>query len=247
MSKWVVNLSWDEAPHLSAKDKQEMLAGYSPHERDARSKGLPQLGAGAIYPVPESDIVVRPFEIPEEWEIAYGMDVGWKKTAAIWGAYNKKEDTWYLYSEYYRGYAEPSVHADGIRARGTWINGVIDPASRGGSQKDGVSLLDEYMKLGLELSLANNSVEPGLLDVFQRVSTGRLKVFSTLQNWLAEYRIYRRDDKGKVVKDRDHLMDATRYLMMSGFNVMSVKPPEEEDEVGHIAINALGRSEICGY
>jgi hypothetical protein len=32
-----------------------------------------------------------------------------------------------------------------------------------------------------------------------------------LQNWLSEFRIYRRDEKGKIVKQNDHLMDATRY------------------------------------
>jgi hypothetical protein len=50
-------------------------------------------------------------------------------------------------------------------------------------------------------------------------------VFRTLQNWLSEYRLYRRDEKGRVVKDRDHLMDATRYLLMSGSAVAAVKSP----------------------
>lgn len=247
MSKYVINLTWEDAPHLTKSDKDMLIASYAPHERDARSKGLPQLGSGAIFPVPETDIVVKPFEIPEHWPIAYGMDVGWKKTAALFGAYDAKSDTWYLYSEYYRGYAEPSVHSEAIKARGQWIHGVIDPASRGGSQKDGLTLLDEYMKLGLTLSLANNSVEPGLLDVFQRLSTGRLKIFSTLQNWLAEYRVYRRDLRGKVVKERDHLMDCTRYLIMSGQDVMDIRPEEEIDQVIGVNTSSTGRSNICGY
>jgi hypothetical protein len=41
-----------------------------------------------------------------------------------------------------------------------------------------------------------------------RIYTGRLKVFSTLGNWLVEFRIYRRDEKNRVVKKGDHLMDA---------------------------------------
>ena len=32
------------------------------------------------------------------------------------------------------------------------------------------------------------------------MSTGRLKVFRTLQSWLAEYRLYRRDEKGAARK-----------------------------------------------
>jgi hypothetical protein len=40
-------------------------------------------------------------------------------------------------------------------------------------------------------------------------SSGRQKVFSSCQRFLEEYRLYRRDAKGKIVKTRDHLMDAT--------------------------------------
>ena len=58
----------------------------------------------------------------------------------------------------------------------------------------------------------------------QRLSTGRLKVFRTLQSWLAEYRLYRRDEKGAVVKKDDHLMDATRYFVVSGLPLCTVAP-----------------------
>jgi hypothetical protein len=48
----------------------------------------------------------------------------------------------------------------------------------------------------------------------------------SLQNWLSEFRIYRRDEKGKIVKQNDHLMDATRYLILSGLHVASREPRE---------------------
>ncbi|MNL64102.1 Terminase-like family protein [compost metagenome] len=56
------------------------------------------------------------------------------------------------------------------------------------------------------------------------MSTGRLKVFASCRNWIDEYRIYRRDDKGRIVKERDHLMDATRYLVKTGLSLARVKP-----------------------
>lgn len=224
MSKLVVSATWDDVPHLSADQKAELWQSIPPYQRDARSKGIPQLGSGAIYPVAESDIVCDPFEMPLYWPRAYGLDVGWNRTAAIWAAHDRDDDVVYLYSEHYRGQAEPSVHAAAIRARGDWMQGAIDPASRGRGQKDGEQLLQNYLDLGLLLSKAENGVEAGLFDVWQRLSTGRLKVFRTLQNWLAEYRLYRRDDKGQVVKTNDHLMDATRYLIVSGLQLASVAP-----------------------
>ena len=201
-----------------------MMRELPPHQRDARSKGVPTLGSGAIYPVPEDDIVVDPFRVPVFWPRAYGFDVGWNRTAAIWGAHDRDNDIVYLYAEHYRGQAEPSIHADAIKAKGEWVPGVIDPASRGRAQRDGEQLLQNYLEIGLRLSLAENGVEAGIFDVWQRLSTGRLKVFRTLQNWLGEYRLYRRDDKGAVVKTNDHLMDATRYLIVSGIGVACVDP-----------------------
>ena len=220
---------WDDVPHITKEDADALLSSYSPHEREARSKGIPQLGSGAIYPVPESDIVVDPFTPPANWPRAFGMDVGWNRTAAIWGAVDPETGVVYLYNEYYRSQAEPVVHAAAIAARGEWIPGVVDPAARGRSQKDGLSLFDEYCELGLVLNTANNAVEAGLLEVWNRVSTGGLKVCSHLSNWLAEYRIYRRDEKGKVVKQNDHLMDATRYLIMSGINIADTNIHEDTD------------------
>jgi hypothetical protein len=195
-----------------------------PHQRQARVKGIPSLGAGAIYPVAEEDIVVDDFQLPIYWPRGYGMDVGWKRTAAVWHAHNRDTDVVYLYSEHYRGEAEPSVHAAAIRARGAWIPGAIDPAARGRSQVDGEQLLQSYIDLGLNLTKADNAVESGIYDTWERMSTGRLKVFKSLQNWLAEYRIYRRDTKGKIVKENDHLMDATRYDVKTGLLIECLPP-----------------------
>lgn len=226
MTKYVVQSSWDDSPHLTPEAQKALIDSYPPHERDARTKGIPQLGSGAIYPIPESEIICEPFEWPYFWRQAYGLDVGWNRTAAIWCAYDSEHDVAYLTSEHYRGQAEPAVHAAAIRARGDWIPGVIDPAARGRSQHDGETLLSQYKALGLKLTLADNAVEAGIFDVWTRLSTGRLKVFSTLRNWLLEYRLYRRDERGKIVKDRDHLMDATRYLMMSGLTISAFRPRE---------------------
>lgn len=242
-SRYLVQAGWDDVPHLDADTKRELLASTQPYLRDARSKGIPSLGAGAIYPVEESAITVEPFAIPAYWRRAYGLDVGWNRTAAIWGAIDPNTDTVYLYAEHYRGQAEPSVHATALRARGEWIPGVIDPASRGRSQRDGQQLIQNYSDLGLKLSLADNAIDAGIDDVWMRLATGRLKVFRTCLNWLAEYRLYRRDEKGKIVKANDHLMDGSRYLIRSGLAVAIVAPTHAR---GAIASPIVGDSH-AGY
>lgn len=198
--------------------------------RDARSKGIPVLGAGAIYPVPEDVVLCDPFEIPDYWPRAYGLDVGWNRTAAVWGAWDRDSDIVYLYSEHYMGQAAPAVHASSIKSRGEWIWGAIDPASAGSGQVDGRKLREEYSKQGLNLIDADNAVEAGIHACYQRLVSGRLKVFRTLRNWTSEFRIYRRNEDGKIIKELDHLMDATRYLIMSGMRMAKYQPDYDDDE-----------------
>ena len=107
---------------------------------------------------------------------------------------------------------------------------MIDPAAQGRTQNDGEQLIQLYRNCGLTLSPAKNAVEAGIYQVWQLMSSGKLKVFRSLGNWLAEFRLYQRDTDGHVVKAHDHLMDATRYLAMSGLPLMRTKPLEQAKE-----------------
>ena len=144
MSRYVVQAGWDDVPHITDEDKVELGSGLLPHQKDARMYGTPSLGSGAIYPVDEKDVFIQPIPLPNFYMRGYGLDVGWKCTAAIWGAMDRDNDIIYVYSEHYRGQAEPAVHAAAIKARGSWIKGAIDPAARGRNQKDGTRLIEQY-------------------------------------------------------------------------------------------------------
>lgn len=225
-SRVMVNAGWKDVPHLDAEDMRQLEAETPEWLRDARMRGIPNIGAGAIYPISEAKIKVDPFPIPSFWPRAYAFDVGWNWTACLWMAWDRDTFTKYIYAEYLASQQLPQVHADAVKSRGAWIQGVIDPGAKGGSQRDGEKLMVEYEGLGLKLSPAINSVSAGLVKTWRDLSVGRTKVFSTLQHFFSEYRLYRRDENGKIVKKKDHLMDCMRYLHMSGDGVARVKPVE---------------------
>ena len=56
-----------------------------------------------IYPIPDSDIVVKEFSIPDHWPRGYGLDIRWNTVAVIWGARDPQTDVLYLFSEYHGG------------------------------------------------------------------------------------------------------------------------------------------------
>jgi len=245
--KFVIGATWDDAPHLTEEQKTELWKSIPPYQRDARSKGIPQLGSGAIYPIPEDQIWVPDFEIPVHWPRCFSLDVGWNWTAASWFAFDRDNDLGYITSVYKRGEAEPSVHADAIKARGKWIPGVIDPSSKAASVIDGRNLLDIYTySLGLDLTKAENSVEAGIYATWLALSLGKLKVFKSCTLWFEEFRLYRRDEKGKIVKINDHLMDTTRYGEMSGLQV-AIPMPFEDAYPDERYQDDKPRDDMCGY
>ena len=220
----MVFCEWSEVPHLSEQEKADLIARIPIHQRDARTKGIPALGSGAIYPVPESDIRVPDFAIPKHWPRGFALDTGWDWTAAVWGVLDREAQVFYVYSVYKRGQAEPAVHAAAIRSRGAWIPGVGDAAAI--NNNDGRQFIDIYRRLGLKLDLADKAVEAGIQEVWELLSAGRLKVFESCGAWFEEFRLYRRDDKGRIVKQHDHLMDCTRYLVRGRTRMKTQQTPK---------------------
>jgi phage terminase large subunit-like protein len=210
----VIQAGWDDAPWLDADEKERMLQKVEPHLRDARSKGIPNIGEGNVYPLTWDEVQCESFEIPAHWKRIYGMDVGWNYTAAVFLAIDPETDAAYVYAAYKGEKKRPEEHAARIKdlAKG-WIPGTIDPASRGRSQTDGSQLLSIYRQHGLRLHLADNAVESGVQTVWDRLSNGKLKIFKHLHGLREEYMIYRREN-GRIVKEHDHLLDALRYAVM---------------------------------
>jgi len=222
-SREVIPCTWDDVPHLTEEWKQGKLENTPSYMRDTVSKGIPALGVGAVYPVPESNFVIEPLdEIPDHWPRAIGFDGGWRNTAAVWGAWDRETDTWYLYDEHKAGELVIPVHAAAIASRGAWIPIVGD--ARHTNVLDGEKMIDEYADNGIEIIPATKPGKEARIEkVRKRLITGKIKVFSTLRQWLQEYRMYHYDDKGRIVKEHDHCMDSTQYLIAEGEYIAKCK------------------------
>ncbi len=227
----VVRATWDDAPHMTVEAKESFLKKLPPHERDMRSKGIPLMGSGMVFPISEDDIIIEPIEIPRHWRRICGIDFGINHPfAAIWLAYDSESDVVYLIDEYLQTGTVPPVHASAIRMRSTWIPIIWPHDGLVRDKASGVPLADIYRKqegLPLRIDRFTNppapgqeegqggfGVEVGIMEMWQRMETGRFRVFSTCQRWLGEFRQYHRKD-GKIVALKDDAIDASRLAIMS--------------------------------
>lgn len=217
----VTTMTIEDALHYTPAQRAAIIAMYPAHEREARTKGIPTLGSGAVFPVSEDLITVQPFPIPAFWPRITGLDFGWDHpTAAAQLAWDKDSDTIYVVKTYRQREAVPAIHAAAVKPWGSYP--VAWPHD--GLQHDkgsGEQLASQYKKHGLLMLTeratfedGTNGVEAGISEMLERMQTGRWKVFSTCTAWLEEFRLYHRKD-GLIVKESDDTISASRYAYMS--------------------------------
>lgn len=217
----VTSMTIFDAEHYNDEERAAIIAAYPEHERKARAEGIPMLGSGAIFPIAEEMLKVRPFPIPNHWPRLVGLDFGWNHNfAAVWMAYDPDTDTLYVTDVFRQREATPSMHAVAIRAKGAWIPCAWPHDGLQHDKGSGKPLQQQYKEAGVNMMPTratwpdgSNSVEPGIMEMLDRMQTGRLKVFDHLEEWFEEFRMYHRKD-GKIVKMDDDAMSATRYAVM---------------------------------
>ena len=217
----VTVMTIDEAEHFTPEQRQKIVASYPAHERDARTKGVPILGSGLIFPVPEESITVAPFQIPDHWFRLGAMDFGWDHPfAAVELAHDADQDVVYVIKAHRLREATPVVHAGAIRGWGPLPWAWPRDGRRETLEGAGIALAEQYRAQGLDIIDQHAqfvdgsvSVEAGLIDMLNRMEGGKFKVFGSLLDWFEEFRLFHRKD-GKVVKQGDDLLAATRYGVM---------------------------------
>lgn len=225
----VVNMTINDAGHYTPEQRKALIAQYPPHEREARVNGTPTLGSGRIFQLADDVVAESQVQLQPHWPRICGIDFGWDHpTAAVWMAWDRDTDTVHVYDCYRVKEATPLIHAAAIKVRGEWIPVAWPHDGLQHDKGSGEALAEQYRKHGL-LMLADkatnaptkgeaegtggNGVEAGLMDMLDRMQTGRLRVAKHLNDWFEEFRLYHRDN-GKIVKEGDDLMSATRYALM---------------------------------
>lgn len=229
--QFVMHATWDDAPHITAKVKREMLASMSPHERDMRMKGIPTIGSGLVFPVREEDITCDGFEVPPYWRRISGIDFGYDHpTAWVSVAHDPESDVVYIIDAVRVSQTIIPQVAMQLKKRGAdripvaWPHDGLKHDSNSGRiirdlyADEGLNMLPDKFSNppspGMPEGSGGIGIEAGIMAMHSRMETGKLKVFKHLQEWFEEFRLYHRKN-GKIVDKNDDLMSATRYAVQS--------------------------------
>jgi phage terminase large subunit-like protein len=234
----VTTMTIHDAEHYTDAQREAIIASYPAHERDARTKGIPSLGSGRIFAVSEESVSVEPFPIPAHWAQLGGMDFGWDHpSAAVRMAWDKDSDTVYVTDCHRQKEQTPQVFALSLKEWPEWLPFAWPHDGLQHDKGSGEQLAAQYKKAGLKMMPeratfpdGTNGVEAGLQDMLARMQLKKLKVFSHLADWFEEFRMYHRKD-GKVVKESDDLMAATRYAYMMRRYAVSKKEAEMSEPI----------------
>ena len=226
----LLQATWDDAPHMTDTVRKQILEALPPHERKMRERGIPVLGSGLVFPLPEEDLLCDPIDIPDHWPRLCGIDFGWDHpTAVAWIAWDRDSDIIYVYDSYSLRQETVPVHASAINARGKWIPVIWPMDGRQADKGSGKNLTEQYRKesvnmlrehfsnppsQGMKEGTGGNSVEAGIMQMLTRFQTKRLKIFKNQGKLLEELRMYHRKD-GKIVPIHDDVISALRYCVMS--------------------------------
>lgn len=221
MSRAIIRMTIEDAEHYTPEQRAAIIASYPAHERDARVKGIPALGSGRVFPIADEEIACDAFQIPRDWAQIIGVDFGWDHPfGAARIAWDRDADILYLTHTYRQKEATPVIHAAAIKPWGEWIPVAWPHDGLQHDKGSGEQLAAQYRAQGLNMlherathEDGGNGVEAGVLEMLERMQTGRFKVFRHLADWFGEFRLYHRQD-GKIVKERDDLLSATRYAVM---------------------------------
>lgn len=237
----VTTMTIEDALHYTPAQRLAIVEAYPPHERDARARGEPMLGSGRIFPFDDATVAEPPLQIPAFWPRICGTDFGYNHpAAAVWGAWDRDTDTVHIYDCYRKKEASPAVIAAAIRARGAWIPCAWPHDGLVRDKASGVIIAQQYRDYGVNMLRdrathapakgqkegdGGSGLEAGIMDMYDRMQTGRLKVAKHLADWFEEFKMYHRKD-GLVVAELDDLLSATRYLLMMLRKAVVFNPPK---------------------
>lgn len=209
--------TWWDCPRFTAEQIEIELNQLPPWARDMRSKGLPFIGHGAVFPFSDDDLLIDDVTPGDNWEVIAGVDWGNVRdpSVVIIALRDPDTQTYYLYDIFYFDESEEARSADNVAKsllNSRYSNVPVIIPHDSGLKSDAATtkgkILERYNvnvkfpifhnppdsllkvpKYG-NISKAYNDVATGLEEMIFMMREGRFKVCRRCYQWLVEKRSY---------------------------------------------------------
>jgi phage terminase large subunit-like protein len=236
----MVRYTWDDVPLdlLDQKTRDLLISSWLPWEIEARTRGVPMAGEGAVFQVHWQDVILKESPVIQPWfKLICGIDFGRNPdpTAIVWLALDERTKTIFVYDEYCGRSQTPVEYTPHILNRGRHIPMAwpADGKRKGYTETESVinELTNKYgiNTLGEHFTNPDGSrgIDYGIQYMLQKMRFGELKISPHCVQLIDEMKQYHttRSGNGKVsFRGSDHLIDALRYAALSieryGSNVL---------------------------
>jgi len=209
---------------LSPEERQKIIEGYPAHQRDARAFGVPSAGEGAVFRV-RPEALLEPHipmhMIPLEWTKIWGIDFGINHPfAAVLLLWDRDLDVMHVWHTLRISDQTPTFHVPAMMAIGADVPVAWPKDGHSREKSSGEELQLAYKRAGLKMigthaqfDQGGVSLEAGVMEMEERMKSGRWKVSEHLTEFQTEMRNYHREN-GLIVPIEDDLLSAARYAMM---------------------------------
>ncbi|GBF26422.1 hypothetical protein MnTg02_01461 [bacterium MnTg02] len=175
-----------------------------------------ETGTQMLFDTQNADILCQPIKPFDGMPHVAALAIDHHNVGVVWGMIDEKADIIYLYAEYFSRRKDLAIHAHAMKQRGHWIPILFDPRAAGRSEEIGERLTDQLLDLDVDLFTIELSQDVGFSEIEGRLSTGRLKVYDTLQNWSDQYQKIRRKPDGSIDLNQGHLIEAMALICAYG-------------------------------
>jgi phage terminase large subunit-like protein len=218
----------EEARHITAGKREELAGSLPEHEIETRLEGIPQLGAGPIFPVELLPAVISPFNpdsLPTWCRWCVGIDFGFGHPfAAVMIAWDHQSGHIWIVDSFRMDRSSALYHVQRIHnmTKGLRLPIAWPHDGHTHDKGSGAGLMQQYKGFGANMMQRhainhgsdNNNVEPALEDIREHWFGGKMTIAPHNGELLEEIRHYHRDENFKIVKSRDDLVSAMRYAIM---------------------------------
>ena len=224
----------EQALHISAERRADIIASIPERERAARVYGQEQMGEGAVFatPVPSITFTASPdtfasyFLYVNACDFSHGgMSSQSHPFAFVSAATDPATGTIYIFDAFKMHAQLPDAHVKRIKESKVWDAPLLWPhdGSQIATAGTGETISRMYRRLGLPMRPEHTtfadkdgggySFEAGIALMAQKFADGTLLIAKRLHEVFVEYQNYHYKD-GKVVKEDDDLLSAIRQVVM---------------------------------